>query len=71
MCCKDVPPPPDWPLERKREYVAYWEDIDADEVTDDLIEQYEWAIGLEGCLAFYGALVVPQDYFDRYCCSRN
>ena len=70
MCiaCSNPPPPPEWSIERKKQFVSYFEEIDPEEVTDELIDHYEAAIGLETCFLYYGALSVPSSYIEEYCC---
>ena len=60
---------PDWTMEKKREFVASFEEVEPEEVTDELIDEYEPLIGLGVVLSAYGALAVPQEYIDQYCCK--
>ena len=63
---------PDWSHNEKREFVAAWEDIESNAVSDELIDEYEPLIELARVGAFYGVLVVPkewrQEYIDQHCC---
>ena len=70
MCiaCNDVPQPPGWTIEQEREYVAHWEKIEPADVANELLDIYEPLIGLERCLAFYGAICVPREFIDKHCC---
>ena len=49
MCFNDIPPPPDWLIDRKREFVTYCEEMTQEKATDDLIDGYEAIAVLERC----------------------
>ena len=69
MCfaCNEVTIP-EWPIEKQREFVASFEQIELDEVTDELIDEYEPLIDLGRIISVYGVLVVPKEYIDQHCC---
>lgn len=71
MRFNDIPPPPDWPIERKREFVAYYEEMTPEKVTDDLVDGYEAIIVLERCWQHYGVIAISRDHLIRHCCNNN
>ena len=71
MICNEVEIP-EWSQQKKREFVASWEDVEPDTISDELIDEYELLFDLALIEEHYGVLAVPKEWRDefmeKHCC---